>query len=498
MPGPGTRDARRHPFDGTVAAFVADCRARNLSPRTIEFYLEGLTSYRTFAGGGTRHLTLADVELGIARAWLAELSSRELRPSTVAARARALRVFGRWIEAESYVRANPLIRLRMPVVPRTVIETFTAEQARALLMNAPVHLAIVLRILLDTGLRIGEATALCLGDVGDGQFRVVGKGGHERAVPPQESTVPAPMAIDPTWLAQTGSGSWVAGSANGPTISLPRGEVGVASGNGWVVSASRQQQGDSLLWRRLSDSKPRSTALTFVPVSGVVVGDRAYLAGFDIKAGDDSGIQTLDLTSGVLTEVLSSSHARAIRTVVVSPSGHTVTSAICVDPEAGCELDVVHGENGDVHHLAVPGFLRATGDDVAIVGSDPATWVAGIDLQTGKELWRRQADEMWLGYVTSDGYLVQASLAHTPSGPVFSVERIDLHTGSAAVVVRRPASGPIGLWPELSTDDEAVVGPGFNIDDALNAAPGTAVRADVFRVSDGARTKVELTVGGNR
>jgi hypothetical protein len=34
---------------GGVAAFVADCRARNLSPATIEFYLEGLTAYRACA-----------------------------------------------------------------------------------------------------------------------------------------------------------------------------------------------------------------------------------------------------------------------------------------------------------------------------------------------------------------------------------------------------------------------------------------------------------------
>jgi hypothetical protein len=51
-----------------VAAFVADCRARNLSPQTVEFYLEGLTSYRAFAGGAERDLTLADLDLGVARA----------------------------------------------------------------------------------------------------------------------------------------------------------------------------------------------------------------------------------------------------------------------------------------------------------------------------------------------------------------------------------------------------------------------------------------------
>ena len=41
-PRTSSRDPRRHPFDATVAAFVARCRAEVLSERTIEFYLEWL------------------------------------------------------------------------------------------------------------------------------------------------------------------------------------------------------------------------------------------------------------------------------------------------------------------------------------------------------------------------------------------------------------------------------------------------------------------------
>ena len=63
-PRTGSRDPRRHRFDAVVAAFVAACRAEVLSERTIEFYLEALNSYRAFAGGADRDLTLADLELG--------------------------------------------------------------------------------------------------------------------------------------------------------------------------------------------------------------------------------------------------------------------------------------------------------------------------------------------------------------------------------------------------------------------------------------------------
>ena len=66
---------------GVVAAFVAACRAAVLSDRTVEFYLEGLNSYRAFAGVDERDLTLADVNLGIARAWLADFVERGRKPA---------------------------------------------------------------------------------------------------------------------------------------------------------------------------------------------------------------------------------------------------------------------------------------------------------------------------------------------------------------------------------------------------------------------------------
>ncbi len=179
----GSRDPRRHPFDAVVAAFVAACRAEVLSERTIEFYLEGLNAYRTFARADEQPLTLADVHLDIGRAWLADYVERGRKPATVAARARALRVFSHWIVTEDYVRTDPLAKLRVPTIPRTIVETFTTDHMRDLLAGAPVPLAITLRIFLDTGVRLNEATGLRNSDVGDGQLRILGKGDDERSVP---------------------------------------------------------------------------------------------------------------------------------------------------------------------------------------------------------------------------------------------------------------------------------------------------------------------------
>jgi site-specific recombinase XerC len=112
-----SRDPRRHRFDAVVAAFVAACRAEVLSERTIEFYLEALNSYRAFAGGAAVDLSLADLGLDRARAWLADFVQRDRKPATVAARARALRVFSHWIVTDGFVRTDPLENLKVPKIP---------------------------------------------------------------------------------------------------------------------------------------------------------------------------------------------------------------------------------------------------------------------------------------------------------------------------------------------------------------------------------------------
>lgn len=178
---PGGRAAALR-LDGVVAAFLADGRARGLSPRTLECYAAAIASYRTALAVPPAGQRLGDLALEPARAWTADLADGR-RPATVANRVRSLRVFGRWLVAEGYLRADPLARLARPRVPRVAIAPFTDAQVALLLAAARPEVAIVLETLLDTGLRIGEALDVRFGDVAGGLIHVRGKGGHERGVP---------------------------------------------------------------------------------------------------------------------------------------------------------------------------------------------------------------------------------------------------------------------------------------------------------------------------
>lgn len=174
--------AVRRRLDAVVAAFVADAKARNLSAATISSYLEALDAFRRSLPSPLARQSLAELSLDATRAWVGAYTAGR-KPATVANRVRSLRVFSRWCVAEGYLRVDPLARLRRPHVPRVVIEPFTESQVLAMLAAAPPPLAITLRILVDTGVRISEAIGLAVGDVREGYLRVTGKGGHERLVP---------------------------------------------------------------------------------------------------------------------------------------------------------------------------------------------------------------------------------------------------------------------------------------------------------------------------
>jgi hypothetical protein len=309
-------------------------------------------------------------------------------------------------------------------------------------------------------------------------------------------TVPASL-VGRGWIAEIDPGIWTVGSIGGPTVVLPANEVALAAASGWIISAFKTEAGDNIAWRHAGADTSSSLPIRLIPASVAIFGDSAYLSGFDRASGGDPGVLRLELSTGKLEELMAPSEIKAPRSVAISPSGLTLVSATCADAQAGCALDVLDLTAGTRRHIdSVPGYLRSTGDTAAVVGPDPATWVAAIDVQTGKELWRRGADEMWAGYVTSGGDLVQASLSYAVSGSVFAVDVIALTTGSATNAVTTGTASPVGLWPEVSSDDTLVIGPGFDIGDALANLRGKEVLADLYDF--GGRTIAgQLRIGGN-
>jgi integrase/recombinase XerC len=111
--------------------------------------------------------------------------------STASVRFRALQQFFAWCLDEGELDANPMARMRPPVVPERLVPVLGEADAKALLKACagPGFVerrdTAIIRLFLDTGMRLNELAKLYLADVGldDDVAIVVGKGRRAPGVP---------------------------------------------------------------------------------------------------------------------------------------------------------------------------------------------------------------------------------------------------------------------------------------------------------------------------
>lgn len=187
-----TRSAPRSPdspsgdlsLRDALEAFLVGGRARGLSPKTLAWYRmigERFAAHREAAGADP---ALASVTVEEARAWVVALQRGGLAPVSVAGFVRGLKAISAWWAAEGYLDEDSLRRLARPRVPQRLIATLTPAELERLLAVARARERLLIGILLDTGLRLGELADLRVDDVlADGYLRVRGKGDKERLVP---------------------------------------------------------------------------------------------------------------------------------------------------------------------------------------------------------------------------------------------------------------------------------------------------------------------------
>jgi integrase/recombinase XerC len=173
-----------------VASWRRSLRQRNLAVRTIETYVESASQLAGWLG----ELGVGDVD-EVTRDHVADFITHlnETRsPSTASVRFRSLQQFFGWLAEEGELAgANPMEKMRPPMVPERPVPVLSPDQLRALFADCSGKNFIdrrdeaILRLFADTGLRLSELAHLTVADVDlDEQLAVVlGKGRRPRAVP---------------------------------------------------------------------------------------------------------------------------------------------------------------------------------------------------------------------------------------------------------------------------------------------------------------------------
>jgi integrase/recombinase XerC len=209
-----------------VRDFSAWMKYRNLSASTQRIYTNAVTSLTVFLATTERNpapdeVTRRDIEAFVT----ARL--KVVKPATVSADFRALQQFWKWMVREDEIATNPMEGAEAPIVPEQPVPVLDVEQVRALLGTCSGNDLVsrrdnaIIRLLIDTGGRLGEISALNVDDVDfdAGVCHVVGKGRRGRALPFGQATALAlgrylrarardrASHIPQLWLAEKGKGA---------------------------------------------------------------------------------------------------------------------------------------------------------------------------------------------------------------------------------------------------------------------------------------------------
>lgn len=192
---------------GPLALFL-DMQAveRGAGRNTIDAYRRDLCDFADFlAGRGGR---LADADTDAIRTFLADLSTRGLKTTTVARRLSAIRQFYRFLFSEGHRADDPAAVLEGPKRGRPLPKVLSVDDVTRLIETAHtraaeaaadpeaakgealrrLRMAVVVELLYATGLRISELVALpaAAARVRGDTILVTGKGRKERLVPLSE------------------------------------------------------------------------------------------------------------------------------------------------------------------------------------------------------------------------------------------------------------------------------------------------------------------------
>ncbi len=313
------------------------------------------------------------------------------------------------------------------------------------------------------------------------------------APPPGPASMPPGLA-GTSWVAPGPAGSWVAGiTGSEHRLAIPDGELPIEAAGGLVASVAHRedQSGSTLRVRDIASERLISEVSRDENISSVVfVGDRILAAGHDpVRTGVDPGVVAISLADGSATQLIEPGPApngwtaSVARSVIASPSGMTVASALCLMDR--CALDVVEPASGSIRRVIdeIEAFPRLVTDDVLIVGADDLSRIEAYELETGRRLWERTGAEFQYGYLTSDGRYVLSYIDHREPWR-FVVSVIDSLTGEERVLLERDPNEGLRLWPELSNDELAVLGTGGRFEDVSSGSP--VVHASVLDLATGA------------
>ena len=266
----------------------------------VAAWLTGLRSARTrraYAGDVVAWLGwLAERDTGVLAAgrlhvdlWAATSLDAGAAASSVRRRMSALSSFYRYCAAHDLIARIPTQGVARPVVDPDYTATvgLDRDQARALVAAADadtgaqaLRTAAVVRLLLHNALRVDEACAADIADVGEDSghrvLRVVRKGARKAKIPLTPATVAALEAYLAARAERAGAGEWR--QLTGPLLATAVGGR-LRQGHLWELVRRLARTAGVGAWEQLSPHSLRHSAITFALDAGASLRDVQDYAG---------------------------------------------------------------------------------------------------------------------------------------------------------------------------------------------------------------------------
>jgi site-specific recombinase XerD len=185
-------------LDTLIPSWLGSLRAAKKAPKTIATYREAAEQFLAFLTEAGMPTDVDKIRRERVESYVEHLLATR-RPATASNRYRALARLFLYLSEEGEITASPMANMKPPTVPEDLVPVVTDDQLRAILATCKgrdfddVRDAAILRLFIDTGLRLSELTNLKVDDL-DLELDVaivMGKGRRPRSVPFGSKTAPA-------------------------------------------------------------------------------------------------------------------------------------------------------------------------------------------------------------------------------------------------------------------------------------------------------------------
>lgn len=172
-------------------------RAKGRSKQTISSYLVIGRAFDAYLNDHGMPTLVGSITREHVEHYLADLhdrvkkSGKPISPATVAKHYRSLQQLFRWLVDDGEIPRSPMERMTPPSVPEQPVPVLTIDELERLLATCKGQSfenrrdEAIMRLFLDTGMRVGELAGLSVDDIDRDQqvAHVMGKGGRGRACP---------------------------------------------------------------------------------------------------------------------------------------------------------------------------------------------------------------------------------------------------------------------------------------------------------------------------